>query len=802
MKKILALFLALALAAGLCACGAEKTPAESGPRADVSATPIPKPGGDAVPEKPAAAPAATPEPTAAPEPSVPIEVRDLYNLAGVHALDAGYNEYFSFTLPEVSGPDSAYLRALNDETESIYDEYIVPALEALDEYDYLPRYCVSYVYGIHEGIHSLLITCDSDWGEDLYWCFNFDDAGNEVENAAVLRSAGLTPETFVSEVRDLLTEWTDYSGIDELEGWEELQEQTISEENCNADMPMVLLPGGELCFISRIYSPAGAGYYDVALKYADGEFWNTDVGIILRNRLTGTCYLANADSGLEDDGTSYLLDFFTVGDTLSVEVTGYEEESGGVLFYYAADIIPEDPADLLRADTDSLRVRVLPYCPDVFGGMYYGEPGYYTMTIGWDYVSFTDFAGGTPLLGGADGFTAECCYDREDLGVNDERPDTDYDKFDYNAVDEAGLPGIWTGWYTDEDYNTHSLTMELTSWGDMILRDCVDGEIPRVMQGVYYLNKEAGDYPADTVVFNLVSRAGYKMPCVGCCYMYVEDGRLYIDEEVDGWYEKLTKVDYENYYCVLDRIPAVRCLTEPQVMALEENETVSIDIDLDGTDEELSYYFTLDEDAGDTITGFTFVLNGEETAMDDQWFYGAKVWLIRPAYSGEVFFFVDGLSDNDSHYTQFIGVDTAGMWYAGDYFGGFAEEPTDVEDLRLEMRMQLLSTAGGARAYRVGPGGMPEAVEPFFYTSNSPELTAKQDLDVWIAAPDTGELIDTATLKAGTKVTLLRTDGSTFWDLKLPNGDVRRIWIDRSTSPQSIGGVDIEDCFDGVRFAG
>ena len=97
---------------------------------------------------------------------------------------------------------------------------------------------------------------------------------------------------------------------------------------------------------------------------------------------------------------------------------------------------------------------------------------------------------------------------------------------------------------------------------------------------------------------------------------------------------------------------------------------------------------------------------------------------------------------------------------------------------------------------------MPEAIEPLFYPAGGLTLTAKQYLDVWVADPDTGELIDTTTLPAKTKVSLLRTDGSSFWDLLLKNGDVRRVWIDDSDWPQSIDGVDIEDCFDGIRFAG
>lgn len=794
MKKILALLLALALCAALCACGKEAAPAQSGPREDISATPIPKPGSGTAPEKPA-----NEKPAETPEPVVPIEVDNLCILAGTHATDGGYNEYFSFALPEVSGPDTDYIRALNEEVQGIYDEYVAPALDALESDGYLSNYCTCYQYAVNDGIHSLLITCDTDWGEDYYWCYNFDDAGNKVENAEVLKAAGMTEAGFVSAARDFLTDWTDLSAYFTDDSWKEYQEQTIADDNCNAAMPMVLQPDGSLCFISTVYTPAGAGEYDYALEFTGkDEIGMSDIGTPLLTRLAFN-YLVDPEDVATEDGTSYLLDFFTVGDTLTVEVTGFYEDSP--MFYYAADVIPEEPEDLLRADIDSLRVRVLPYCPDVMGGTYYGEPGLYTLTIGEDWVSFTDFEGGTPLLGGGEDFTANYVY-RDDLGIRDDVPDVDDDHFDYDAIQESGLPGVWSGYYVDAAYDTHSLTLEMTNWGDLILRDCVDGQIPRVLAGSYYLNTEDGDYPADTVVFTLASRAGYKQPIQGCCYMIFNGESLLIDEEVEGGYDKMTQVDYENYYCVLSRVPAVRYLAEPQVTALAENETVEIDLDLDGTAEELSYFFTRDEDSGDTITGFTFVLNGEETDMDDQWLYDAKVWLIRPAYSGQAFFYVDGVSDNDGHYLQIIRADAGGFRYAGDYYGGFAGDPTDAEDLRLRTRSQLLSTMGCERSYRVGLSGMPEATEPFFYADSELTLTAKEDLDVWTVSPDTGELIDTATLESGTKVTLLRTDGSSFWDLKLADGDVRRIFIDTADWTLSIGGKPITDCFDGTFWAG
>ena len=827
MKKILALLLALALCIGLCACGQEKAAesAESGGSAATIAKPdsaaaadpgtkstgtspateAPKATQEPAPES---TPEPTPEPTAAPAAAAEIEIDYLCGIAGVHALETGYNEYYSYVLPYVTAPESPYIHMINDEMESIYDEYVEDALETLEEYDYLPRYCISYLYAENDGIHSLLVTCDSDWGEELYWCYNFDDEGNEVKNPEILKAASLTENGFVSAAKDYLTDYTDLSEyVDDEEFWKPLQEQTIADDNLNAELPMVLLPNGNLCFICTIYTPAGAGEYDAALEFTGKkEIGFASVGTTMMNRLGGSYVVSAEDAGIEDDGTAYLLEFFTVGDTLSMEVTGFDKESGSAMFYYGADIIPYDPADLYRADIDSMDVSILTWCPDVFDGSYYGDAANYTLTVRNGSISFTDFDGGTPLLGSGDDFTAEYVYP-DDLGINDPIPGTDYDKLDFDVIDASGLPGIWSGNYTDADYNLHSITMEMTTWGDMILRDTVDGKIPTVLQGSYYIagaNDDMGA-PEGMVVFNLVARGGYKMPHVGYCDMFLaEDGTLLIDEEIQGdyYFDKLTDVDYENYYCGLVRVPAIRYFGSSRIVKLDENETFSIDIDADGTPEKVSYFFTRDKSAGDSITGLTIVLNDEEVAGYEEYFYDADVYLVEPMYSGQVFLYVDGLSDNDYHYTEIYGVDTDGVWYAGDYSGGFAEEPDDTECMLLSSRMQILSTVGVERYYRVGLNGLPEAIEPFFFTDSDLVLTTKRDLDVWVVDGDSGELVDWTTLKAGTKVGLLCTDGSTFWDLLTEDDNCYRVWIDSSDWPQTIDGVDIEECFDGVRFAG
>ncbi len=805
MKKLIALLLALALCIALCACGQDK-PETPAAQTDAPGAAIPKPAEtkptDPPKEMPATQPTETPEPTPEPtkEPLPAIEVRDLCAVAGSYIETGGYSVNFSYTLPEVSGPDTPYIRELNDTMQKICDEYVADALDALNESLSLPRYCISYYYGSKDGIHSLLVTSDSDWGMDEYWCFNFDDAGNEVDNSSVLKAAGLTPETFVSAAYDYFEAETDLSEYFEDDGWKEYRDNTLAEENCNAELPMVILPNGNLCFIGTIYTPAGAGQYDDALEFVGKqEIRNANVGRSLMSRLSGTYLLKDEDNG--EYGT--FCEFYTVGDTLMMEITSFEPEYGDVFSYYAAEIVPDDPAALLRADGEPVRVRVLTYCPDVFGGSYYGEPGYYKLSAADNRVCFSDFEGGTPLFGGGEDVYLSYAY-RDDLNLSDPVPETDYDHFDYDLTEASGLAGVWSGTYYDEDFETHCLTMELTNWGKMILRDSSDSAaIPRVLAGSYYIAQEGDDMaPAGAVVYNLVAVGGYKMPVMGSVYLELdEDGTLLVDVDPDSW-SKLIDL-HPDYYGGLRRVPKLRFVTDSAILQPAERESVYLDIAADGQPEEISYYFTRDESEGDVLSALTIVLEGEEHTLYDLSAYAADVYLMVPGMSGAVYFYVDGLSDNDYHFIDIIAVEPDDVWYVGGWYrGGGVEQTESVDELRLGVRSQLLSTASASRAYRVGSSGMPEAIEPYFHFANGIELTSKRDLDCWIVAPDSGELVDTTTLPAGTKAVMYRTDCVSFVDLLLDSGDCRRVWVDGSEWPQTIDGIDIGECFDGISFAG
>ena len=457
-----------------------------------------------------------------------IRLTDLCNITGRLVDDSGSVYPYSYRLPTVTGPDSAYLRQVNAAIREIYEQRVQTALSEMADTGYPMCYCVCYRYALRDGIHSLFVTADSDWGMQYYWCFNFDEQGNEVKNAAVLRAAGLTETGFLSTLRNYLTEATDLSAYTEDDSfWKPLQEQTLAPDNLNADIPMALLPNGNLGCVATIYTPAGAGVYDAALEFTDsGTVVRDDnFGRILVNRFQGS-YLAEG-AQLGDEGMDYLLDFYTVGDQLGVEITAFDAESADVYYYYGGDIDPVNAADMLRGDLDSISVRIRSYCPDVNGGSYYGDgvPGLYTIYFSDNALRF-DFSDGTPLLGEGS-FSARLAF-RDDLGLDDPVPETDYDYFDYDAVAALGLTGVWSGSYRDTEGVSHGLMLQINSWGGMKLRDVSDTEIPRVLDGSFFLAVEGDEMaPAGDLVYHLVSRSGYKMPARGHCTMTLgADGRL------------------------------------------------------------------------------------------------------------------------------------------------------------------------------------------------------------------------------------------------------------------------------------
>ena len=81
-------------------------------------------------------------------------------------------------------------------------------------------------------------------------------------------------------------------------------------------------------------------------------------------------------------------------------------------------------------------------------------------------------------------------------------------------------------------------------------------------------------------------------------------------------------------------------------------------------------------------------------------------------------------------------------------------------------------------------------------------LTFKQDLEVEARDSYDSDVTYTMQMKKGDEISFYATDNQTYVDFKTKNGNFVRIYVDWSDYPQTVNGIDIDDLFDGIMFAG
>lgn len=252
------------------------------------------------------------------------------------------------------------------------------------------------------------------------------------------------------------------------------------------------------------------------------------------------------------------------------------------------------------------------------------------------------------------------------------------------------------------------------------------------------------------------------------------------------------------------------------VYAIEGLDVSDIDFDGDGKADELSVWASMDEYG--TYEALKVSMKGVETSKDI-WAYSYEPYILHTT-DGKNYLYVICGSDNDYRMLEVFDLNGSSAVYVGEvnncglraqlldassYLYG-EELLTDPENFYLESRMEVLSTYSASRRYHVGADGMPVADEDFYQVDTSTyewreALTAKKDVPCVQVAEDGSVTADNAVIPAGTKLTLYRTDGSSLVDLKA--GDtLYRIEVDHSEWPYTINGVEEEEYFDGIMYAG
>ena len=184
--------------------------------------------------------------------------------SGEYTDNLGNTTRYSYSLPKIVC-DSDYAGCVNKEIDDLYEKHILPQLDTMEDGNSIVTPSSRWQKSSYGGITSVVLMINSSWDSDYPFFWNFDPYGNEADNAAVLKAAGMAAEEFVNRAHDVLEQEVSFDRegkSDEiLKSLDEDAEKTLSEQNINAEMPMAVLDDGSILFCAKVYSVAGAGYY-------------------------------------------------------------------------------------------------------------------------------------------------------------------------------------------------------------------------------------------------------------------------------------------------------------------------------------------------------------------------------------------------------------------------------------------------------------------------------------------------------------------------------------------------------------
>ena len=237
------------------------------------------------------------------------------------------------------------------------------------------------------------------------------------------------------------------------------------------------------------------------------------------------------------------------------------------------------------------------------------------------------------------------------------------------------------------------------------------------------------------------------------------------------------------------------------------------DLDNDGSADYVSVW--AEQDEYDTYTTLHVVVNGVELTCD-LWAYGFTPYFVHTG-EGKTYLYVLCSSDNDYEFIKVFSLNGKGPSYV-DEIGNcgfrwqlineeeyeYAEEAfLNPDSFYMTSHLEVLSTYGGYRRYHVGADGMPVTEDEWYVIPDYGDrvLTAKQDVVCKLVDEDGSVISGEAKIPSGTKLTFYRTDGKEWVDLT--DGDkIYRVFEVRDEWPYKINGVDEEELFDGIMYAG
>ena len=283
--------------------------------------------------------------------------------------------------------------------------------------------------------------------------------------------------------------------------------------------------------------------------------------------------------------------------------------------------------------------------------------------------------------------------------------------------------------------------------------------------------------------------------------------------------------------------PEYTVVPDSFIAPFDPDAVTQVDVDGDGSLEEISVSAVMDEDGSCAYTKRTISLSGgsnsDSVILQDTYYYSAEYYLVK---SGEnMYLYCFDHEDNDyvelkayrlsggglealpygsDEDAEQVGSDTGNLSPRETWESGITADSadnitvqyplTDPDAMQLSSRMNALSTYSAYRTYSASPGpdGYLTSLDPYYIVDAVRTVTLKQNITLTVVGED-GIGTEEKMFTAGSIFTLYRTDGMTFVDLKADaDGSIVRVSSDFRQWPHVVMGIQEEELFDGVFYAG
>lgn len=254
----------------------------------------------------------------------------------------------------------------------------------------------------------------------------------------------------------------------------------------------------------------------------------------------------------------------------------------------------------------------------------------------------------------------------------------------------------------------------------------------------------------------------------------------------------------------------------PASWAVQVTPGMELDLGRDGTLDSVQIYGV--ENMGSAYEQLQILVNSQES-LTDMWCYSYVPYVVHSDDMDTELLIVETTADNDYQVTLVYELDPEKDGFrtpqrvAGTGFFSYFQEKedgeteygtqilTDPSHFCMSTRMNLLSTYYGTRWYKVshsdGEDGYLAPEQPWYDVDRGDDYYLTLRIPLEMETEETGEIRE---FPAGTKLWIVRVEGN-YVGFLTEDGTRCRVWAEQEW-PYMVNGMEAEEIFDGMMFAG